>query len=316
MMSEPIVSVLIPCYNAERWVAETLDSVLAQTWPNLDIVVVNDGSTDGSRAVLAHYESRGVRVVDQQNRGQTAALNTALAHARGDFIQYLDADDLLSPDKIRLQMERLQVEPDAIALGEWARFQHALDEARFEPAESWQDHEPVDWLVRNWHEGGGMMYPALWLMPRALVSQIGPWDESLNLLNDTDYFTRAVLAARRVLFSAGARTYYRSGLTGSLSGLKSERGWRSQERVLTLCETYLLQRETSDRTRRVCSLLWQRFAQASYPYVPRLANNAIQRAHHLHSVRLKPDGGRVFKLLAVLIGWRFARRLQTWSGRP
>ena len=87
----PLVSVLIPCYNAGRWVAQALDSVLAQTWPALEIIVVNDGSTDNSREVLRAYEPRNVKVIDQDNRGQTAALNRALAAASGAFVQYLDA---------------------------------------------------------------------------------------------------------------------------------------------------------------------------------------------------------------------------------
>lgn len=314
-VAQPLVSVLIPCYNASRWIRETLESVLAQTWPNIEIIVVDDGSTDDSRSILAGYLPRGVVVIDQPNRGQTAALNRCLSTARGDFIQYLDADDLLAPDKIALQMRRLLQHPDCIAMAEWARFRGKPESAHFEPDETWQDMNPVDWLVANWKDGGGMMYPAMWLLPRGLVETIGPWREELTLVNDTDYFARALLAARRVLFCKGARAYYRSGIAGSLSGLKSRKGWESQFEVIGLCQGYLLARDDGERTRRACAMLWQRFAHASYPYAKDLANQAIEHAQSLHHDELTPDGGKTFKFASRVLGWKAARRLQKITGR-
>ena len=146
-MQQPKVSVLIACYNAERWLDETLASVLAQTWPHLEVIVVNDGSRDGSRQRLAAYEARGVRVIEQDNAGQGAALNRALAEASGDYIQFLDADDLLAPDKIARQLERLRTAPGAVAIAAWARFTNDPAEARFQPAATWRDLAPADWLV-------------------------------------------------------------------------------------------------------------------------------------------------------------------------
>lgn len=314
-MNAPLVSILIPCFNAERWVAQTLDSALAQTWPNIEIIVVNDGSTDGSRAVLAQYELRGVKVVDQANAGQGAALNRAIGACSGDYIQFLDADDLLATDKVELQMRRLLDNPGCAAIAEWARFRTDPVEAVFTPYATWRDLDPVDWLVADWVDGGGMMYPAMWLLPRTVVDAAGPWPD-LTLAIDTEYFARVVLAARRILFCSAARTYYRSGISGTQSGLKSARGWQSQVEVLTRCEHHLLVREDSDRTRRVCSMFWQRFAHASYPYASAIAIDALRRARNLHGDVLVPDGGRAFRVLSQVVGWKLARRLQVWSGRP
>lgn len=102
---EPLVSILIPCYNAEKWLAETLESALAQTWDNIEIIVVDDGSTDKSLAVAKQFEPDGVKVISQANKGASAARNRAFQESQGDFIQYLDADDLLVPDKIELQVK-------------------------------------------------------------------------------------------------------------------------------------------------------------------------------------------------------------------
>ena len=106
-MGNPKVSILIPCYNAEKYIGETLESVFRQTWPAIEVIVVDDGSVDRSAAVVRSFARPNLQLVEQENRGQTAALNVCLAHASGDFIQYLDADDLIEPEKIERQVIRL-----------------------------------------------------------------------------------------------------------------------------------------------------------------------------------------------------------------
>ncbi len=315
-MSAPLVSVLIPCYNAASTIGETLTSVLAQTWPHIEIIVVDDGSSDESAAVAATFGGDKIRILCQANRGQTAALNVALRCARGEFVQYIDADDLISPDKIALQMQRLTAEPDCVASAEWGRFRHRAQDARFEPETVWRDLAPLDWLAGARARGADMMFPALWLMPMALVRRIGPWREDLTLNNDAEYFTRALLAARRVLFCPGARCYYRSGSPSSLSGRKSPAAWASQFQVLDLCESHVLAREDSERIRRGFALSWRHLAHGAYPYDSALAERALARAAQLHDIRVAPDGGPAFRLAARLVGWRLARRLQVMSGRP
>src|SRR6266403_55692 len=101
---KPLVSILIPAFNAQEWIVDTLRSAVAQTWETKEIIVVDDGSTDQTLAVARKFESGTVRVVSQKNRGAASARNTALSLCRGDYIQWLDADDLLAPDKIALQI--------------------------------------------------------------------------------------------------------------------------------------------------------------------------------------------------------------------
>ena len=265
-MSLPRVSVLIPCFNAARFVGETLESVLRQSWPEIETIVVDDGSTDGSGGIVRGFSGRGVTLVEQANRGQTAALNTCLEYATGDFVQYLDADDILEPDKIERQMARLAGHPCSVASAEWGRFYGHPDETVFEPEPVWRDLDPLDWLALSRAGGLGMMFPALWLIPMAIVRAAGPWLEELTLNNDAEYFTRILLAAESVLFCPGARCRYRSGLAGSLSGLKSPAAWTSQVRVLDLCESYVRGREDSERVRRGFALSWQHLAHSCYPY--------------------------------------------------
>ena len=98
---KPLVSILIPAYNSEQWIADTLQSALAQTWPRKEIIVVDDGSRDRTAEVARLFASNGVAVVSTANQGAAAARNHALSLSHGDYIQWLDADDLLAPAEQR-----------------------------------------------------------------------------------------------------------------------------------------------------------------------------------------------------------------------
>src|SRR3984957_14870258 len=106
----PLVSILIPCYNAERWVAQAIESALRQTWPEKEIIVVDDGSTDASLAIIQSFGDR-IRWETGPNRGGNVARNRLLDLARGEWLQYLDADDYLLPLKIERQVGFLREHP-------------------------------------------------------------------------------------------------------------------------------------------------------------------------------------------------------------
>src|SRR5262245_4996573 len=195
----PTVSVLIPCYNADKYIGETLESVFRQTWSNIQVIVVDDGSTDRSAHVIRSFARPNLTLIEQQNRGQTASLNVCLLHASGDFVQYLDADDLLGPEKIEFQITRLIDRPNSVASAEWGRFFNVANETKFNPERVWRDLDPIDWLVLSRAEGLGMMFPALWLIPKSIIQTVGPWSEGLTLNNDAEYFTRILLACQQVL---------------------------------------------------------------------------------------------------------------------
>src|SRR4029077_692185 len=101
----PLVSILIPAYNAEKWIADTISSALAQPWPRKEIIIVDDGSTDQTLSIARQFTSKTVSVIAQKNQGASAARNKAFQLCQGDYIQWLDADDLLSPDKVAKQLK-------------------------------------------------------------------------------------------------------------------------------------------------------------------------------------------------------------------
>src|SRR6476646_10423208 len=149
---KPLVSILIPAYNAERWIAQTILSALAQTWPRKEIIVVDDGSRDQTLQAARQFASEDVSVVGQANQGAATARNKAFELCQGDYIQWLDADDLLSPDKVGKQMAAAGESQDKWKLfsSGWGYFMYRPARAKFIPSPLWCDLTPAEWLVRRW----------------------------------------------------------------------------------------------------------------------------------------------------------------------
>lgn len=312
----PLVSIVIPAYNAEKWIVDALQSAVSQTWRRTEVVVVDDGSTDGTLSAAKQFESASVRVVRAEHRGQTAALNRALSELQGDYVQYLDADDVMAPDKLAVQVKRLLAEPpDTVATCRWARFyDDDLSTAIFREHADYRDYEqPVEWLIESWG-GRGTMPPVAWLLPRAVIEKAGPWNESLSLNNDTEYFTRVIIESARVAFCSEACGYYRSG-NPSLSGTRARRGLESFYHACELSTSHLLAAEDSPRVRSASANLWQHFVYWVYPEAPDLVAAAEARVSKLGGSTLPLKGSWAFKASKRLIGWKATRRLQIARSR-
>lgn len=311
MPSPPLVSILIGAYNAEPWIAETLASAAGQTYPNVEVVLVDDGSTDGTLQVARQFEAERVRVVSQRNQGACAARNRAFAESRGDFVQYLDADDILHPEKLERQLNRLADEPEGtVATGPWVRFRGAVDAAdHTQRAPDFRDFEPAtDWLIEAW-EGRGTIPAFAWLTPRALAEEAGPWNEGLLRNQDGEYFARVVVRARKLAFCEGAWGYYRSSGSGSVSRRVNEDALRSLYHSIALCERVLLDHRDDPAARRACSGLWQQFLFTAYPAVPDLTDRAEARVQELGGMYRKPGVSRPLRLVRDVVGWKPALRL-------
>ena len=139
----PLVSVCIAAYNVEKYIDETIASVLTQTYSPIELIIVNDGSTDGTAEVLRKYEKEErIRIINSDNKGPCGASNLAFHHSKGDYIKFFDADDVLNECHIEAQMAVLQGNPDCIAAGQVRRFYNDdLSTALVEPLATWQDLE-------------------------------------------------------------------------------------------------------------------------------------------------------------------------------
>lgn len=306
----------MPCHNAERYVRSAIESILAQTWPALEIIVVDDGSTDASRQVLASLASSKVKVVYQSNQGQCSAANLALSLAQGELVKFFDADDLLAPETIEQQLYCLEGRYDAVASASWGRFYgDKLSSFQLNPEPVWLDLASTDWLVRAWRDAEPMMQCGLWLIPREILERSGGWDESLSLINDFEFFARVLCHAEEVCFTPGARLYYRSGIPGSLSSRKTRAAAESAFHSILKGTGHLLARRFDAEARLSCANVMQNFLYTFYPDHPDFRTAMAQRVAELGGSDLPPPGGPWFQRASRLVGWKSARRLQRLVGR-
>jgi glycosyltransferase involved in cell wall biosynthesis len=306
----------MPCYNAEKYVAAAVQSALDQTWPNKEIIVVDDGSTDGSGEILDSIRSRGVKVIHERFGNAAATRNRAFRECAGEFIKFFDADDLLDPKTIESQVVRLADGGDAVASSEWGRFYgDDLSTFRLNPQSVWRDMNSLEWLLEAWQDARPMMQPGLYLIPRAALERSGLWDEKLSLIDDFEFFARVLCHVSEVRFTPGARLYYRSGLQGSLSGRKSRTAVESAFHSLLDGTTHLLSRRQDDKAKHACANVLQDFIYTYYPDHRDLTHKMSERVEELGGSDLPPSGPPRFEMLRSFTGWKFARRLQVLVGR-
>lgn len=300
----PLVSILIPAYNADKWVADTIRSAQAQTWPCKEIIIVDDGSKDQTLSVARQFASRTISVVTQHNQGAAAARNKAFAVCQGDYIQWLDADDLLSADKIARQMEAAEQAHSKHTLlsSSWAYFMYRPAKARFVPCSLWQDLSPFEWLLRKMGQCFHMQ-TATWLVSRELTEAAGPWDTRLSLDDDGEYFCRVILASNGIRFVPEAKVFYRMSGADSLSGVdNSRKKLESLFLSMQLHIGYLRSLEDSARVRAACVNYLQAWLPCFYPNRLDIVEQAEKLAVSLGG-RLKPPGLR----------WKYAWIQKVWG---
>ena len=309
---KPLVSILIPAFNAEQWIAGTLRSAIVQTWNNKQIIVIDDGSTDQTLAIAQRFESAGVRVITQKNQGAAATRNKALVLSQGDYIQWLDADDLLAPDKIARQMSALEQRPSTRTLlcSAWGRFMYRHYRAKFTPSGLWRDLSPVEWLVCKLKENV-YMQTATWLVSRELTEAAGPWNTSLLGDDDGEYFCRVLLASEGVRFVPEAKVFYRAAGPSSLSYIgRSDKKMEAQWRSMELHIRYLRSLEDSQRVRDAIVTYLQNWLIYFYPERLDIVEQAEQMARELGGQLQRPRLSWKYAWIKFILGYDVANRMR------
>ena len=233
---QKLVSVIIPCFNAERWLAEAIDSCLQQTYPNIEIIVIDDGSTDNCLEIIKSY---GNKIIWESlpHIGGNHARNRGFILSKGEYIQYLDADDYILPEKIERQVRFLEETGADVVYGDWRHQHHYngtsfLDKIEVSKAQA----DILESLLANWWTAVASL-----LYKRSAVINSGGWDESFLAAQDRDFFISVVINDAKVVYQPGCYSVYRRYGNVTVSSYSTSVWVKSHYLVLDKAEKKLLQ---------------------------------------------------------------------------
>jgi glycosyltransferase involved in cell wall biosynthesis len=231
------VSVIIPSYNRADLVVETIRNQQAQTLPPFEIIVVDDGSTDESKDVIRSLNPK-VTLIEQKNQGPGAARNAGFAAATGEYIQFMDSDDLASLNKLKIQVAALESSNADMAFCPWFHIQWGKGlETR--PKEVLQSQHPgKQHSLLEWHLRGWTIVLQNCLFKRSFLENIGPQKTDLLVGEDWEFFNRIFLAEPNAVFTPGCLTLYRLHDEGKLSGTGTSSAKKTEE--LSKAATYII----------------------------------------------------------------------------
>jgi glycosyltransferase involved in cell wall biosynthesis len=319
-MKKPLVSIIIPAFNAEKYIAETIQSAINQTWANKEIILIDDGSSDETFRIIKSFDSYGIKIFQQINSGAAASRNKGILESKGDFIQFLDADDILSAKKIEKQLSAISHLNNTLAVCSTVHFEDQQAHASFSPSPYEEDfletsNEPIKFLIRLWggYTGNGsMIQPNAWLIPRTLIDKAGNWNTNLTLDDDGEFFTRIILNSAGIVKVNDVFNYYRkfSG-NNSLSSTRSYDAFDRNFTSILLKRNELFKYARDEYAKKAIARQLIFLAVESYPKYPELTQQIISSINELGQYRFTPiEGGPLTRKLSLWFGWKFARLFQ------
>ena len=304
------ISVIIPCFNAEPWIRETLQSVIEQGFEDIEVIVVDDGSTDSSAGIIER-EFPFVHLIRTKNQGPSKARNLGTQQSKGEFIQYLDADDLLGPGKLKLQLEILQDSRADVAYGGWQRLVKVKD-GIFEKSEEVNrrlKNPVIDLFTDFWCP------PAVYLFRRSIVERVGGWNERLPIIQDARFALDCALRGGRFVYCSGIMGFYRDQSFGSVSSRDSVGFVRDCLTNAVEVENWWERHGGVDEERTKALLqVYGYVARASFERDKRTFESAYQALERLQPGFI-PPAPRHLNLASRLLGYRKAEVLALWYRR-
>lgn len=308
----PLVSIIIPVYNSEKYIRDTISSCLEQSYGHLEVIVVNDGSQDHSEEIIESFWDNRVRYYKIPNSGPCVARNFGIKMASGDLFQFLDADDILHKDKLKFQVEQYKFYgEDYVYSGVMGNI--LGKEKRLEKGfEFYYTNLEVPEYFRRMFANFGKYYTTgMWLVSRKLVEETGEWDSRVLLNNDGEYFSRLILNSDGIIFCPGAIFYYRRDVPGSVSKKNSKKIYESwlysYNSYVSNFRRNLDERSARELGRKALSVYYCN----SYPFYPDLLQKCKDQIRELGYPSPAAHGGRIFKILSAFIGTENALKLRT-----
>jgi glycosyltransferase involved in cell wall biosynthesis len=319
-MSLALISIIIPVFNSEDYLAETIESAKNQTWENKEIIIVDDGSTDNSLTLAQGYACDWIRVYHQENKGASAARNYGLRVAKGSYIQFLDADDLLEAKKLELQVNELLKNPLFIAIGTCIHFIENLEKSEKFPnnLDQMNDREKPINLIKKLYGGvdnvpASMIEIHSWLSPRVIIDKAGLWNEAISVNDDGEFFLRVVLASSGIIKVENAICYYRkfiNRLTLSASAL-NKIGLKSSINALNLKAKSLYGLIDKNSYNKIFGKFYWEIAYSSYPGYLKEYKYCLHKSNEFNYSGKRFIGPKHLSGYANFFGWKLIRIFQT-----
>ena len=290
---------------------ETLESCINQSYRYIEVIVVDDGSKDHSFSLVEEYANchPQVKVYQQPNSGACKARNNALFHSKGNYIVYLDADDVLSPGYIERNISALKdMNETCLSFCEWGKWINGNYKEEKEK-DVYKNYENIVELIEKLLNNS-MLQTSCWFTPRRLIEMAGEWNESLLINQDGEFFMRVLANANRALFVPNIRVFYRYDNNGSITRSKS-----SEAKGLSLLQSYIETQKYLQKmniwTERICEGLVARYQSVAYMYLNykdiyaaaryRAKALSVDEAH-------KCDGSMCFQMCCRFFGfWNMLR---------
>jgi glycosyltransferase involved in cell wall biosynthesis len=306
-----LVSIVIPCYNAERWLAQAVESALGQTWPEKEVIVVDDGSTDGSLEVIKRYGDR-IRWETGPNRGGNGARNRLLELAGGEWLQYLDADDYLLPDKVVKQMGFLASHDETDVVFGPITLEHWTESgARRELTRIPEPHDPWVLLARWYLPQTGS---PLWR--KQAILDVGGWKPNQPCCQEHELYLRLLMAGKRFAHCSENGAVYRQWGEDTLCKHDTPEVHRHRLEIEQRAEEFLrMQNElTADRLWAINQARFE-IARMVWLYDPDFAAEIVEAIRHSQP-GFVPGGAAArlhYRLLYRTLGFRVVERLAEWK---
>jgi glycosyltransferase involved in cell wall biosynthesis len=314
-----LVSVIIPVYNSENTIKETIISAINQTYTNLEIIVVDDGSTDNSKNEILSLTDSRIKYKFQENQGSPNAKNLGLSISAGKYIQFLDADDLLSSDKIENQVKLLNGKVDAICICRTKIFYEVTDLQKNNLQEIDSEFltfskNPKEFLLNLHGVYGreGMVQPNAYLTPIDIIKKAGEWSPLLSRSpdDDSEFFCRVLLNSKEVIYDKTSINYYRKSLNLLSSGKTHSHAFGALKTVELKSRIILKELNTPE----VKKMLARNFANVAYTHSVSTPEILVAVKGQLYDVlgydKIPTVGGKYFKFISLFIGFEAAIKLK------
>jgi len=311
-MHTPVtISIITPCYNGARYIRETLQSALTQTHPPLEVIVIDDGSTDDS-ATLAEAAGPSVRVVRQPNQGESVARNRGIAEARGSHVLFLDADDLLEPESLSRLAAAIEGRPDAVAVMGCGWFT--------------SDPSSVSSVQQTTHAAffpgviGANLGPIhSWLTPTRILRSVGGFAGTISLFEDWDLWWRVAFEGVDLVPVEVVGAKYRLHAQSQMTTTKRTDRARGHVVLMTrMARRFLERQDLLDRHAKV--LFWSVWASVMHARETGVGwDELAPTSEVLRQVAVKasrPLRGTLMAYAVRLLGARIATALQRRPLRP